>query len=669
MKKRILAILLASTITFGAVGIVKAEEPTEYKENITEEKKDDLPPIFLYGTERVVVNNREIGSIYIIPRYQFSNITTSELPEGFKLTTGYLMFSSEVFSYNGIVYYIQGSPSIKDWKNGERERVFNIDVIETRTLSNEKTTTPVTITVKKDPPPKSPSVLDINQGDDIIKIVEPMDADIITITLPDGTVQEIQKNSKGEWIYLKSDKKIVEKSNIKGKTILIISVDKTKILPGDKTIDVTTTNTSIKETSEYTKVKIIPAEPYKKPEIKDLNESSLKFKIKPMKTTKSITISFKDNSEIKLAKSENAIDWIVNKKQTLRLDKEGFIGIELPKDKLKEGEKVKVTLLNSGHEKESEAYEYEVKERVELDKKVSRIHGINRISTSVYVSKSFYETSDNVIIASADNYPDAMSASPLAKLYNAPILLSSRGILSKEVVEEIERLKVKNITIVGGNTSVSSNIENQLKKLNGVTTVNRIKGKDRYETSAEVAYLIYKYSNVKTAVIASGENFADALSIAPFASEKGYPILLSRKDKLPESISKVVEDNNTNKFYIAGGTGSISKNLEGNLSSVIDRFSGKTRYETALDIANKQFGDTQEAFVASGESWPDALVIGPAGGKLGMPILLTHRNSAPVSLTKYISGSKIKQLTAAGGTSSVSERVLNEISKEIKENN
>lgn len=669
MKKRILAILLASTITFGTVGIVKAEEPTDNNEIITEEKEEDQKPIFLYGNERVVVNNESIKSITIIPRYVFSKITTSKLPEGLKLTTGYLMFSSEDFSYNGTAYYIDGSPTITDWKSGEKERVLNIDVIETRTLSNEKTITPVTITVKKDPPPKSPRVLDVNQGDDTIKIVEPMDADIITIALPDGTVQKIQKNSKGEWIYLNSDRKIVEKSNIKDKTILIISVDKAKILPGDKTIDVTTTNSSIKETSEYTKVKIVPAEPYKKPELKDLNEGSLKFKIKPMKTTKSIKISFKDNSEIKLNKSENEIDWLSNKKQTLKLDEDGFIDIEIPRDKLKEGEKVKVTLLNSGHEKESEAYEYEIKERVELDKKVSRISGQNRIITSVYVSKSFYETSDNVIIASAENYPDAMSASPLAKLYNAPILLSSRGILSKEVVEEIERLKVKNITIVGGNTSVSSDIENQLKKLNGVKTVNRIKGKDRYETSAEVAYLIYKYSDVKTAVIASGENFADALAIAPFASEKGYPILLSRKDKLPESISKVVEDNNTSKFYIAGGTGSISKNLEGNLSNVIDRFSGKTRYETAVDIAKKQFGDTQEAFVASGESFPDALVIGPAGGKLGMPILLTPCYSAPASLTKYISGSKIKQLTAAGGTSSISERVLNEISKEIKENN
>lgn len=664
MKKRLLAILLASTITFGAVGVVKAEEPTDNNEIITEEKKDDSPPIFLYGTERVVVNDKKIGSISIIPRYQFSKITTNKLPEGFELTTGYLMFSSEVFSYKGIVYYIQGGPSIRDWKDGERERVFTIDVIETRADDN-KTVTPVTITVKREAPPKKPNVFDINEQDETIKIKEPLDADIITITLFDGTKQIIHKTSSGKWVLSENKNTTIKEFGIDNQKVLIVPVDKTKVLSSKKAIEITSTSTKTQETSEATIMKVTPPEPYKKPEIKDLNEGSLKFKIKPMKTTKFIKISFNDNSEIKLNKSENEIDWLSNKKQTLKLYKDGFIDIEIPRDKLKEGEKVKVTLLNSGHEKESETYEYEIKERVDLDKKVSRIRGINRISTSVYVSKSFYETSENLIIASAENYPDAMSASPLAKLYNAPILLSSRGMLSKEVMEEIERLKVKNITIVGGNTSVSSDIENQLKKLNGVNTVNRIKGIDRYETSAKVADLIYKDSNVKTAVIASGENFADALAIAPFASEKGYPILLSRKDNLPDPISKVIKDNNTNKFYIAGGTGSISKNLEGNLSNVIDRFSGKTRYETALDIAKKQFGDTQEAFVASGEIWADALVIGPAGGKLGMPILLTPRMSAPASLEKYISGSKIKQLTAVGGSSSVSDRVLDEISKEI----
>ena len=59
----------------------------------------------------------------------------------------------------------------------------------------------------------------------------------------------------------------------------------------------------------------------------------------------------------------------------------------------------------------------------------------------------------------------------------------------------------------------------------------------------------------------------------------------------------------------------------------------------------------------------DALVIGPVGGILDMPILLTQANSAPKSLKDYIAKANIEKITAIGGRSMVSDRVLNELSK------
>ena len=57
----------------------------------------------------------------------------------------------------------------------------------------------------------------------------------------------------------------------------------------------------------------------------------------------------------------------------------------------------------------------------------------------------------------------------------------------------------------------------------------------------------------------------------------------------------------------------------------------------------------------------DALVIGPVGGILNMPILLTPANSTPKSLKDYIAKSKIERVTAIGGRSMVSDKVLNEL--------
>ncbi|WP_192866979.1 cell wall-binding repeat-containing protein, partial [Finegoldia magna] len=48
----------------------------------------------------------------------------------------------------------------------------------------------------------------------------------------------------------------------------------------------------------------------------------------------------------------------------------------------------------------------------------NRISGRNRISTAIEVSKKYYEKANTVIIARSDEYPDSLTASPLAKKLN-----------------------------------------------------------------------------------------------------------------------------------------------------------------------------------------------------------------------------------------------------------
>ncbi|KXI10451.1 cell wall-binding repeat-containing protein, partial [Peptostreptococcus anaerobius] len=96
-----------------------------------------------------------------------------------------------------------------------------------------------------------------------------------------------------------------------------------------------------------------------------------------------------------------------------------------------------------------------------------------------------------------------------------------------------------------------------------------------------------------------------------------------------------------------------NKSLEASLPTVVERLSGRTRYETAIAIADKKFSGSKETFLANGEHWMDALVIGPVGAISDRPILLTPANNAPKSLKDYIAKSKIEKITAIGGTSMV----------------
>ena len=292
-----------------------------------------------------------------------------------------------------------------------------------------------------------------------------------------------------------------------------------------------------------------------------------------------------------------------------------------------------------------------------------RTKGKDRVETAIEISKKYFRHANTVIVVDRKDFPDAMTASVLSKLLKAPILLTDTHKLDPRVAAEIQRLGAKDVIIVGGNKSVSEAVKKELAKFDK-DAVERIYGRDRYETSAQVARRVVGITGkLGHAVVASGEVFADALAVAPYASREGYPILLVRANNLPKSVKDAITELAINRVTIAGGYITVNKSLEASLPTVVERLSGRTRYETAIAIADKKFSGSKETFLANGEHWMDALVIGPVGGISDRPILLTPANNAPKSLKDYIAKSKIEKITAIGGTSMVSDRVLNELSK------
>ena len=292
-----------------------------------------------------------------------------------------------------------------------------------------------------------------------------------------------------------------------------------------------------------------------------------------------------------------------------------------------------------------------------------RTNGKDRVETAIEISKKYFRQANTVIVVDSKDFPDAMTASVLSKLLKAPILLTNTHKLDPRVAAEIQRLGAKDVIIVGGNSSVSDAVKRELAKFDK-DTVERIYGKDRYETSAQVARRVVGITGkLGHAVVASGQVFADALAVAPYASREGYPILLVKANNLPKSVKDAITELAINKVTIAGGYATVNRSLEASLPTVVERLRGNTRYETAIAIADKHFSGSKETFLANGEQWMDALVIGPVGGMLNMPILLTGANSAPQSLRDYIAKSNIEKITAIGGRSMVSDKVLNELSK------
>lgn len=281
---------------------------------------------------------------------------------------------------------------------------------------------------------------------------------------------------------------------------------------------------------------------------------------------------------------------------------------------------------------------------------INRLSGTNRYETNISIVKYGWSEASNIVIANGENYPDALCAAPLAKAKNAPIILAAKNGLSSSALSELSRLKSKNAYIIGGTGVISGELENQLKSL-GISAI-RFSGINRYETSVRIAEQIGTDNGI---VIASGENFPDALSIAPIAAQKGMPILLSTKTSLPSEVKSFLQNKTIPVSYIVGGVGALSTDIKSSLNNPI-RLSGMDRYETNIKVIH-QFEDSMNLssiYVASAQNFPDALSGSALASNSNSPILLIDNDIQEVS-KDYIQSFSCKTVTILGGTGGINK--------------
>ncbi|MFL0248699.1 leucine-rich repeat domain-containing protein [Candidatus Clostridium stratigraminis] len=295
---------------------------------------------------------------------------------------------------------------------------------------------------------------------------------------------------------------------------------------------------------------------------------------------------------------------------------------------------------------------------------ITRLSGNDRYGTALAISKSGWMQANTVIIATGTNYPDALSAAPLAKANDAPILLTEKGALSSDTISEIKRLKATKAILVGGTGVITTNIENQLKNI-GVN-FTRIGGINRYETSKLVAEKLGTSNGI---IVATGLNFPDALSIAPIAGIKAMPILLSPKDGLDPSVASFIKGKTIPVSYIVGETGVLGNKVYSSVPNSI-RLGGINRYETNR-IINKQFeGDLRfgTAFLATGNDFPDALSGSALAAKNNAPIILTDKNSITNDTLNFIKSEGVINVSILGGTGAISKNVQDVLTNTINNN-
>jgi putative cell wall-binding protein len=198
-------------------------------------------------------------------------------------------------------------------------------------------------------------------------------------------------------------------------------------------------------------------------------------------------------------------------------------------------------------------------------------------------------------------------------------------------------------------------------------TATRVAGADRYATAAAISRLANADpSSIHTVYLVTGKNFPDALSVAPAAARPGYGIILIPGDSFTQASIDELRRLNPKLVIFVGGSTSVSSNLVPRVrdllpGAAVSRIAGADRYETSVLIARHAFPDADEAFVASGESFPDALSAAPAAALANAPVILVPRSSTAAVTAAWMREARPARVTIAGGTPSVSAAVAQQI--------
>ena len=276
--------------------------------------------------------------------------------------------------------------------------------------------------------------------------------------------------------------------------------------------------------------------------------------------------------------------------------------------------------------------------------------GSDRYKTAVAVSQAHYAAgrARNVVIANGLKFPDALAAVSLAKQLYAPILFTNGTSLTSETRTEIKRLGASTAYIIGGTGVVSNAVESDARSITGNT--KRIYGSNRQNTAIEIAKQTMRYASSNTAIIATGSDYPDAISISPYSGRQAAPILFAMNGEM-DTVTKDFIQNNFSNVLIVGGSAAVSTNTETtlkNMGKTVSRIYGSNRYNTSEKIATTYFSNAQYAYFAVGTDFPDALSGGAMAAKNSAPMILGTGDSISSTTKSYLSRSPIHTAYAIG---------------------
>jgi len=211
---------------------------------------------------------------------------------------------------------------------------------------------------------------------------------------------------------------------------------------------------------------------------------------------------------------------------------------------------------------------------------VMRLGGMNRIETSINISKELGEYK-SVAVIGYNGLPDSISLGQIAVREETAILVSDNN----GNIKENFYYDNKNNYVVGGEKLVSVESENKLK-------AKRIYGENRYETNLKVVEHFKDKLSFNKIYISNGQDnqLAQALIIGQLATVDKAPLILLDKDN--ESKAEELFKNSINKYteinFFNYENKSLFKEILNRYNSLPDTKEANNKYGQDVNTAKEE---------------------------------------------------------------------------------
>ncbi|WP_370325515.1 cell wall-binding repeat-containing protein [Euzebya sp.] len=289
-----------------------------------------------------------------------------------------------------------------------------------------------------------------------------------------------------------------------------------------------------------------------------------------------------------------------------------------------------------------------------------QLEGDDAVSAAVAFSQAtFPDGAAAAVVGREDLFADSMSSSGFQGVFDAPLLLTDSGDLDPRTGNELQRLGMDTVTILGGEDALDPVVVNKLE-IAGLEVV-RVGGATRVETSTEAADLTNGGATRAVLVRAypdpgepDSQAYADLLAAGPYAADSGWPVLMTTSAELHPAVAEELAT--FDEVTIIGGTGAIAASVADELEGMgltVDRIAGDNRFATAVAIAEER------GFTSSADA--DQIVLAESGGRDDVwapgfaATSYADQNTAPVLLSD---GELLPQETLAFLAQGVPENLL-----------